>query len=41
MIIELSAGAMGDNSAAINPRIVIGPTAGAANKLAMILIGDK
>ena len=34
-------GANGEISAAIKPRIVIGPTAGAANKFAMILIGDR
>ena len=33
-------GAKGEISAAIKPKIVIGPTAGAANKLAITLIGE-
>ena len=33
-------GAKGEISAAIKPRIVIGPTAGAASKLAITLMGD-
>jgi len=34
-------GATGETKAAINPSTVIGATTGAANKLAMMLIGDK
>jgi hypothetical protein len=34
-------GAIGDKRAAINPTIVIGAIAGAAKRLARILIGDR
>ena len=37
----VSHGANGENKAAMKPRTVIGATAGAANKLAMMLMGDK
>ena len=34
-------GATGDTNAAINPKIVMGATKGAASRFATMLIGDK